>query len=214
MAQSDDDFAPGGSEVTRKTHGSRAEQLPPGRRNQTASPPSPRRAPSRQRRTTDPKSRGEQAEQPSPEAVDEAVRRVRSGRMVPIEPSPDADEQFGGGDAGLPAGITERIEPFMPTTAVGAEPSTEENTELLQMALMYALRLRVIGEGDAGTWDDFDRLALNALAASASDPFDDATPAQRFLYGFSGWAQMPDDPEEIGDLEDIADVVNLGQPTE
>jgi hypothetical protein len=87
--------------------------------------------------------------------------------------------------------------------------------ELLSDALMYALRLRLTGESDeAGTWAEFDELALGALATAHGvemDPLDTLPPVARFLWGVSGLLreERPIDPDELGD-----DVLNLGRPVD
>jgi hypothetical protein len=100
-------------------------------------------------------------------------------------------------------------------TPVAGDERGANPLELLSDALMYALRLRLVGESDeAGTWGEWDELALGALATAHGvemDPLDTLPPVARFLWGVSGLLreERPIDPEALGD-----DVLNLGRPVD
>jgi hypothetical protein len=144
--------------------------------------------------------------------VDEArkaptARRPRpGGRLQPLAPpEPELEEEFEDEEASpaIPGGPM-----FQPNSAVGPERSVQEALELAQDAIMFAVRLRLLGEGEAGTWAHWDDLAINALMAGAEDPFDKASPAERFLYGPTGYLRTP---EEISSADEIEDIINLGR---
>lgn len=186
----DDDFAPGGSEVVKRSNLSKPEgnmnPLPPGRRNQPSADP------------VDPDS--------VPEGnVASAMRRLREvtgeqqGAFTPVE---------GNDMPGVPQhGAFD----------LASEPALATNERVALMAcsqaLMFALRLRLLGENDeVGSWEQFDDMAEQALLACVpEDPFASLTPVARFLWGSTGLMRMPDDVKRIAE---IADVVNLGETEE
>lgn len=214
-----DDFAPGGSEVTRQGP-ERREVLPPGRLNRETPPPNPRRAAVRPRKVTDPKPPAEPAKEALTEAlsrVAEARRAPRGGRMVPIAPVPEPEPEPVYEEPGVfddaPASILGIPDAELPgmidaSTAVSAEVTVQEGLELAKEALMYALRLRLFGEGEAGDWERFDQVALNALSYGDPDPREQMTPVQRFLYGDTGYFAIP---EMVSSADEVLDVINLGQ---
>lgn len=176
----DDDFAPHGSEVVKRSNLSR-ENLPPGRRNQESPVPVPPDA---------------------GDTVGGALRRLREAAGIAAE----GDEEAPALGTFTPA---EREDLLGPAPQVGTRQQIVA-LEVCTQALMFALRLRLLGEGDAGTWDMFDDMAEQALLACVpSDPMRDLLPVARFLWGATGLMRMPEEPT---DIEQVADVVSLGEP--
>lgn len=217
-SSSPDDFAPHGSD-RRRSGLNRGENLPPGRRNQSSPTPADPTTGALRRLSElqgqEPAADGPRARARAAKAARQAPAKTpakaaapRLAQRVPVqEVEPDeleealADsEELAGEFYGESTDLGEIL-----AAARAADPATA-----LAEALMFALRLRIAGEGDAGTWEQFDVLAEQALLTLAPrDPFQDMPPAVRFLWGETGLMRMPD---EVSEADEIADVLRLGAP--
>jgi len=193
----EDDFAPAGSPVVRRTHGSRPENLPPGRRNQSSPVPA------------DPHRESGEDEETS--GVEGALRRLSEVSGGDVASHSRAMRQQLLEQRGLAGRVNlGGEEPAQPVREVVAGSYVPDAAEQLAKAVMAAVRLRLVGEGEyAGTWEEWDELAQEALLACCPyDPIETAGPVARFLWGMTGLQRMP---EEITDAEQIADVLNMGE---
>lgn len=226
-----DDFAPGGSERTRTGPGQHMkENLAPGRRNRPGPPVDPNRDPEAAARRTPAKKAPARKAPAKAAAPAPAAEPRRSGRLMPAAPAEPVLISDAEDDEGYYA---EDEQPMIPPSlqqalieqqgaqvadgrsSVGEtggwtrRPRTEELLELAHHALMYGLRLAIVGEApDTGTWAQWEALAVDALQqAFPNDPRDEAPPAARFLWANSGMLRMPDNPT----AEDVVAVLNLGE---
>lgn len=198
-ATPEDDFAPGGSTVTRRGR-NKPDTLPgPGRRNQASPTPVP------------PTVHGppdEDALSALREAAAERVASVQGGLAGRLTALRDGDE---GETVAVPAGYgyVDGLSATMVSSDEVGSPQPEGAYATALDALMYGLRLRLMGaSAETGSWEEWDEMAQAALlAVQPADPMLNLSPAARFLWGSTGLMRMPDAP----DISDIADIVALGR---